>query len=90
MDKHGNLTVGIYLMPDAPKTVVDGLYGKPVQQTLKVRINAPPVKGKTNAALLRWLADTLDIPRNSFEVVHGKTARRKQFRLLYGAVAKAD
>ncbi len=90
MDKHGNVILDIQVMPNAPRTTVDGLCGEPGQQALKVRLHAPPVGGKANDALLKWLADTLGIPRHSFEMVRGKTARRKQLRLLCEAATKAD
>ena len=77
-------------MPNAAKTAADGLYGELGQQALKVRLNAPPVDGKANEALVRWLADALGIPKNSLEVVRGKTARRKQLKLSPETAAKAD
>ena len=90
MDKHGDVILDLQVMPNAPKTVVYGLYGEPGQQALKVRLNAPPVDGKANSALLRWLADMLGIPRHSLEVVRGMTARRKQLKLAPETAAKAD
>lgn len=90
MDKHGDVILDIQVMPNAPKTVVYGLYGEPGQQALKVRLNAPPVDGKANNALLRWLADMLGIPRHSLEMVRGMTARRKHLKLASETAAKAD
>lgn len=90
-DRHGDVIVDIQVVPNAAKTQVDGLYGE--QDTiaaLKVRLNAPPVDGKANEALLKWLAGQLGIPRKSLEVVHGQTSRRKQLRLSAEVAAKAD
>jgi uncharacterized protein (TIGR00251 family) len=56
--------------------------------TLRVRIAAPPVEGAANAALLRFLADTLDIPRSQLEVVSGKSSRRK--RVVVEGTTPAD
>ena len=44
---------------------------------LKVRLAAPPVDGKANAALLRCLADALDVPRADVTLRSGTTGRDK-------------
>jgi uncharacterized protein len=46
--------------------------------TLRVRITAPPVDGAANAALLRYLADVLDVPRSRLTIAAGHTSRRKR------------
>ncbi len=89
-DRHGDVIVDIQVIPNAAKTQADGLYGEQDTVALKVRLNAPPVDGKANAALLKWLADQLGIPRKSLEVVRGQTSRRKQLRLSAETAAKAD
>jgi len=49
--------------------VVDGV--------LRVRVGAPAVGGSANIALIRLLADELDIPRTSIRIVAGATSRAK-------------
>jgi uncharacterized protein YggU (UPF0235/DUF167 family) len=44
---------------------------------LQVRVTAPAVDGAANAALLRLLADELDVARTSVQMVAGATGRRK-------------
>ncbi len=44
---------------------------------LKVRVAAPPVEGRANQALVEFLADALDVPRQCVSVVKGATGRRK-------------
>jgi uncharacterized protein YggU (UPF0235/DUF167 family) len=46
--------------------------------TLRVRVAAPPVDGSANAALLRFLADLLEIPRSRLEIISGKSNRYKR------------
>lgn len=89
-DKHGNVVMEVQLIPNAAKTHVGGLYGEPGQLALKVRLNAPPVDGKANEALIKWLTGQLGISRTSIELVRGKTSRRKQFKLSVETAAKAD
>ena len=45
--------------------------------TLKVRVAAPPVKGKANRALVKLLAKALGVSSSQVEIVRGHKARRK-------------
>jgi uncharacterized protein (TIGR00251 family) len=44
---------------------------------LLVRVTAPPVDGKANAALCKLLASALGVPPSAVAVVRGHTARDK-------------
>lgn len=44
---------------------------------LKIRLAAPPVDGKANDALQRYLAEALAIPRSAITLKSGQTSRRK-------------
>ena len=46
--------------------------------TLRVRVAAPPVDGAANAALLRFLAGVLEVPRSRLEIAFGKSNRHKR------------
>ncbi len=45
--------------------------------TVKVHLTAPPVEGKANEALLKFLADVLDVPVSHLDIVAGATGRDK-------------
>ena len=45
--------------------------------SLRIRLQAPPVEGKANQALLRFLAKTLDVPRSSVLLLSGEHHRTK-------------
>ena len=45
--------------------------------TFKVRLTAPPVDGAANEALLKLLAERLDLPRRAIHIVQGATGRQK-------------
>lgn len=69
--------VSVHAVPGAKKTEAVGLHG----DALKVRVAAPPVEGKANAALQRFLADTFGLPLAAVEQTAGFTQRRKAFAL---------
>lgn len=43
----------------------------------RLRLNAPPVDGKANAALIKWLAVALGVTRAQVTLAHGSRARHK-------------
>jgi len=49
--------------------------------TLKVRVAAPPEKGKANEELCRFLAKHFGVARQTVEVVSGETATSKLVRV---------
>ncbi len=62
------------VVPNAKRTGVDGLH----DGALRIRLNAPPIDGRANEALVEWLAKSLGVPRRSVELLRGETGRRKQ------------
>ncbi|GAA5784811.1 hypothetical protein YWS52_11310 [Chitiniphilus shinanonensis] len=49
---------------------------------LKLRLAAPPVDGKANAALLDFLAQAFAVPRRQVELKSGASSRRKVIRIV--------
>ena len=60
-------------VPGARATEVAGLHAG----ALRVRVAAPPVEGKANAALLAFLADMLGLRRRDLRLAAGASARDK-------------
>jgi uncharacterized protein YggU (UPF0235/DUF167 family) len=48
---------------------------------LLVRLAAPPVEGRANAALLRYLGRLLGVPPSALAVARGAAAREKLLRV---------
>ncbi len=48
---------------------------------LKVKVAAPPEKGKANQCLLKFLAKTLGLKKNAISILSGKTGPVKQIRI---------
>lgn len=77
-EKEGCIELSIRVVPRAARNGVAGLLG----DELKVRIQAPPVDGKANDHLIRYLAKTWDVPRASITILSGETGRRKRLRII--------
>lgn len=69
-------TLAIKAVPGAPRSEVCGWLG----DQLKVKVQAPPVEGKANEALLKFLAETLELPRRGVELMRGDSSRQKLVR----------
>lgn len=65
-----------------PRARKDELVEVLPDQTIKVRLTAPPVEGEANAALIRFLAKVLDVPASRIEIVAGFTGRDKLVTIL--------
>ena len=50
--------------------------------TVKVHLTAPPVNGQANQALLKFMAEVLDVPVSSLEVVAGGSGRDKLISVI--------
>lgn len=48
---------------------------------LKIKVSAPPEKGKANQCLLKFLAHTLDVKKNSLSIIAGKTSPIKRVQV---------
>ena len=50
--------------------------------TVKIRINAPPVEGRANQALIEYLAEVLRVPASRIEIVAGASSHNKLISIL--------
>ena len=65
--------ITVQITPNAKKNEVIGL----LDDALKIRLQAQPIEGKANEALVRYLADRLDVPKGALTITHGHTSKRK-------------
>jgi uncharacterized protein (TIGR00251 family) len=63
----------VKVQPRASRTAVVEVLG----DRLKISLKAPPVDGKANAELCRFLARKLGVPKSHVEIVRGVSARQK-------------
>lgn len=65
--------IRLRIVPNARKSEVIGRYG----EAIKIRIQAPAVEGKANAALRDFLAAKLQISAKGVELAGGEKSRDK-------------
>jgi len=69
----GSLTLAIHVQPNAKRSEVTGAHGDAV----RIRLAAPAIEGKANAALIAWLADAFGVPERAVTLVRGARSRHK-------------
>jgi uncharacterized protein (TIGR00251 family) len=84
-EKTGAVIVAVHVIPNASQTQAGGVH----DQALRVRLHAPPVEGKANAALIAWLAETLGVPKGHVSLARGQTSKRKQLRVSAAVCSQA-
>ena len=80
------LILRLHVQPAARKSEIVGRHG----DALKVRVAAPAVDNKANAALIELLSTSLGVPRSAVVIRHGATARRKVIEVACGPEAAAS
>jgi len=83
----GGVTLAVRAQPGAKKTAIVGVYGEGDAAQLKIPVQAPPIEGRANEALIAFLAETFAIPKKSVELMSGELSRSKVF-LLRGVSLK--
>jgi len=71
------LVLALRVQPGAKRSEVAGEHGG----ALKVRLAAPPVDGRANAELRRFLADAFGVPLRNVTLLRGEASRAKQVRV---------
>lgn len=65
--------IRIHAVPNAPKSACVGEY----MDALKIKLAAPPVDGKANGELLKFLSKALSLPKSKISILSGATSREK-------------
>jgi uncharacterized protein (TIGR00251 family) len=65
--------IAVKISPNAKQTGVVGV----LDDALKLKLQAQPVEGKANAALVNYLAKVLSVPSSAVTITHGHTNKRK-------------
>lgn len=78
------VTLAVRAQPGAKKTAIVGAYGEGAAAQLKVAVQAHPVEGRANQALIVFLAELFSIPKAQVELVSGELSRSKVFLIRGG------
>jgi uncharacterized protein (TIGR00251 family) len=76
--KHG-AALTIRVTPRARKTEFSGILE---DGTVRIRVSAPPVEGKANRALIKFLSKALKVRKNQIEIVAGESGLDKIVSIL--------
>ncbi len=69
----GGVRLAVQIAANAKKTEIMGVF----DGMLKIRLQAQPIEGKANEALVRYLAQALGVSRSAVTLTHGQTSKRK-------------
>ena len=68
----------IKVQPGAAKNEIVGVQG----DALKIKIDAPPIKGKANKALIDFLVKKLSVKKSEVEITSGHRSRIKKIKVI--------
>lgn len=72
-----DLILQLQIQPRASRDGIAGIHAG----HLRMRLTAPPVDGRANDHLLRYLAELFQVPRTQVTLLSGTTGRRKRVRI---------
>lgn len=73
----GSVILLLHVQPNATRPGFAGRHG----DAMKLRLAAPPVDGKANAALCAFIAEFCGVPRAAVTLVSGESSRSKRVRV---------
>lgn len=71
----GGIILPVHAQPGARKNAITGVHAG----RLKVAVTQAPEKGKANQALVKLLAELLDVKRSQMTLSAGETSHHKKF-----------
>jgi uncharacterized protein (TIGR00251 family) len=72
-ERQDGITLSLKVVPNSSRNSM----GLDKHGRLLVRLAAPPVEGKANKELVKFLAKTLRLPQSAVTILHGKSSREK-------------
>ena len=69
----GGVRLAVQVAPNAKKSEVMAV----LEDVIKIRLQAPPLDGRANEELIRFLAHCLSVPKSAIRLTHGQTNKRK-------------
>ncbi|CAH0532594.1 hypothetical protein VST7929_00433 [Vibrio stylophorae] len=77
VQSNGDWLIPLYIQPKASRDAIMGMHG----DELKIAITAPPIDGKANAHLVKYLAKQFGVAKSKVTVEKGELGRHKRVRI---------
>ena len=74
----GGVVFSVKVVPASSRTTISGL----LDGTLKIKVKAPPQKGRANDCLIDFLAKQLGVKKSSIKIIAGQTNPVKKVQVL--------
>lgn len=72
-EKQDALVLHVRVQPNSSREGIAGIKN----DALLIRLNAPPVEGRANEALVRFLSKRLGVPKSRLSIMQGEKGRNK-------------
>lgn len=72
-----DLHLFIKVQPKSSKDEFTEVLTNPLGDRIKIRITAPPIDGKANKHLIKYLSTVFKVPKSNISIKNGKTGRNK-------------
>ena len=72
------VVIRLHVQPGAKHNRLQGLHG----DAIKLQVQAPPISGRANKAVIELLASALQLRHARIELIGGASSRRKRFLLI--------
>ena len=72
----------IKVLPKSAKNEIVDIMQSPDGETIKIRINTLPEKGKANQELIKFLSKTLSVQKENISIISGKTNQVKLIKIV--------
>lgn len=73
-----DLLLSLYVQPRASRDQIIGIHG----DEIKVAITAPPVDGKANGHLIKFIAKAFKVAKGNIEIIKGQQGRHKRVKII--------
>ncbi len=73
LDKQG-IIINLKVIPNSSKNEIAGIFNN----SIKVKINTPPDKGRANDKLISFLSEKLDIKKSDIIILKGEKNKEKK------------
>lgn len=77
--KENGVEIQLRAQPNAKQSAIAGVWN---ETHLKIMLKAPPVDGKANEALIRFMADFCGVPKKNVSFLSGDSAREKRLFIM--------